>query len=173
LKYEEAETFKSIVVTSEGEVAKTVSKMVNLRAGDVERWIKVMKQEQMDARVTQRSNAVIAMTDKQAKIAAAKEHLDWKMKEQAALQDDIHLALKTWGVDYQNQIQAELIAMNKLILGTTPPPSAKGAFLNEQFGSGLGVRKDTYLPSISATDRTLRVGEIRGKSELDIYENMK
>jgi len=173
LKDDEVATFKPIVATSEDGVAKTVSEMVNLRAGDVKRWITVMKTEQMRARTTLRSDAVKAMTAGQAKNAAATEFLEWKRKEEAALQKDIDLAFETWKVNYQRQIVAELIAMNKLILGTAPPSSAKGAFLNEQFCSGLGVRKDTYLPSVSATDRTLRVREIRGKSELDIYENMK
>lgn len=170
---DEAATFKSIVARSEGKVAEKVSCMVISSAGDVERWITHMKSKQMEERIKQKFSVVSTMPHGQEKLNAAKDFQNWKKNEAVTVKDDISLAFKTWEVNYQEQMMAELIAMNKLILGTAPPPSAKGAFLNEQFGSGLGVRKDTYLPSISATDRTLRVGEIRGKKELGIYENME
>ena len=167
--------FITSMIASENQVIRDTLEVLSIRKGEVFQWIKTMKTDQAEARIKQMRIDFKLPEEPSERLPAAKKLLEEIKVIQSSVEIEAQTAFEKWSTAYRETLVKELYAFNQLIrnnkieLGSRADSSTTD-FLSEAFGSGMGVRKDTYLGSIKGDSRTVRVAEIRGKKELDIYE---
>jgi hypothetical protein len=164
--------FVDTICKSEGDIMALFEVYVGTNKGDIKRWIATMKKSEFEFESNDRMALIKTMPPGKGKIEAAQKYAQWKMETVKIVEGEIEELFTSWHQTSLDNIARELNQLNGLIsLGENIKDESSTGFLGEEFGSGMGVRKDTYLPSTKGAKRKTYVSEIRGKNELDRYED--